>query len=201
MDCAQYTPSEASRWNEFVDKARNSTFLFRREYMDYHSDRFTDHSLIFSRGDRICALLPANLTPDGVLYSHQGLTYGGFILPPRHINGEDVLEMADTLAAHCRAEGIGSMVYKALPYIYLRPFAGGSLRPVPTRSDTSTHRTILDYSFGSPSRSCRRYPPTHPQGYGYGTRHRGNTRCGPFLADAERVSRRAPQCRAGPHRS
>ena len=118
MDCAQYSPSDASRWNEFVDRARNSTFLFRREYMDYHSDRFTDHSLIFSRGDRICALLPANLTPDGVLYSHQGLTYGGFILPPRHINGEDVLEMADTLAAHCRAEGIGSMVYKALPYIY-----------------------------------------------------------------------------------
>lgn len=118
MECARYAPSDAARWDEFVARARNSTFLFRREYMDYHSDRFTDHSLIFSRGDRICGLLPANLTPDGVLYSHQGLTYGGLILPPRHINGEDVLEMFDTLAAHCRAEGIGSMVYKALPYIY-----------------------------------------------------------------------------------
>ena len=118
MDCARYTPSDAARWDEFVARARNSTFLFRREYMDYHSDRFTDHSLIFSRGSKICGLLPANLTPDGVLYSHQGLTYGGFILPQRHINGEDVLEMADALHAHCRAEGIGSMVYKALPYIY-----------------------------------------------------------------------------------
>lgn len=118
MDCTLYTPADSSRWNEFVDRARNATFLFRREYMDYHADRFTDHSLIFTRGSKICGLLPANLTADRVLYSHQGLTYGGLILPQRHINGEDVMEMFEALARHCHQEKIGSMVYKALPNIY-----------------------------------------------------------------------------------
>ena len=39
-----YTPDEAECWNELVAQSRNGTFLFDRRYMDYHSDRFADHS-------------------------------------------------------------------------------------------------------------------------------------------------------------
>lgn len=47
--------------------------------MDYHKDRFEDFSLMIYKGDKLYALLPANIN-NGVVYSHQGLTYGSLIL-------------------------------------------------------------------------------------------------------------------------
>ena len=35
-----YTPEQKTNWNVFIENAKNSTFLFNRDYMDYHSDRF-----------------------------------------------------------------------------------------------------------------------------------------------------------------
>lgn len=46
--------------------------------MDYHADRFTDHSLLFYRNEKLIALLPAE-EREGTLTSHGGLTYGGLI--------------------------------------------------------------------------------------------------------------------------
>ena len=40
----------AREWDAFVGASKNGTFLLTRPYMDYHADRFTDHSLI-ARGD------------------------------------------------------------------------------------------------------------------------------------------------------
>ena len=74
-----YTPDEAECWNELVAQSRNGTFLFDRRYMDYHSDRFADHSLLFSERGKTVALLPANRCGD-TLHSHQGLTYGGLVM-------------------------------------------------------------------------------------------------------------------------
>ena len=66
-------------WNSFVARARNATFLFDRRYMDYHADRFTDHSIVFRRKGHLAALLPLNIDGDTV-WSHQGLTYGGLLI-------------------------------------------------------------------------------------------------------------------------
>ena len=74
-----YEASLKEDWNRFVENAKNSTFLFNRNYMDYHADRFQDMSLMVYRKGKLYALLPANRKSD-VLYSHQGLTYGGLIL-------------------------------------------------------------------------------------------------------------------------
>jgi hypothetical protein len=67
-------------WNEFVDRAKNATFLFNRDYMDYHSNRFTDASLMVFQGQAVVCLLPANRLDDKTACSHAGLTYGGFVL-------------------------------------------------------------------------------------------------------------------------
>jgi hypothetical protein len=37
-------------WNEFVAHAKNATFLFHRDFMEYHSDRFEDYSLLIFDG-------------------------------------------------------------------------------------------------------------------------------------------------------
>lgn len=86
--------------------------------MDYHADRFEDCSWVVRDGGRIAALLPANITPDGVLHSHGGLTYGGWILPQSHYDGEDLLNIFTQAIEEWRQHGIKALDYKPLPYIY-----------------------------------------------------------------------------------
>jgi hypothetical protein len=74
-----YTSEDYAIWNNFVGTAKNATFLFHRDFMEYHSDRFQDFSLLVFEEDKLVSIIPANCTEDKV-YSHSGLTYGGFVL-------------------------------------------------------------------------------------------------------------------------
>ena len=66
-------------WNDFIQTSKNGYFLFCRDYMDYHSDRYHDYSLLFYNEDnKLLAVMPANIKDDHV-HSHGGLTYGGII--------------------------------------------------------------------------------------------------------------------------
>ncbi|MDE7414545.1 MAG: GNAT family N-acetyltransferase [Muribaculaceae bacterium] len=118
ISIVKYTDAERDRWNEFVDKSRNGTFLFDRGYMDYHSDRFRDCSWMAYKGDSLAAILPANIDSEGVIHSHQGLTYGGWILPPAHIDGADLLDIFQMAVRVWRGEGIRALDYKPVPFIY-----------------------------------------------------------------------------------
>jgi len=73
-----YQKSDYDTWNAFIGQAKNATFLFHRDFMDYHSDRFQDYSLIVLNGEKWVAVLPANVVGNQV-FSHQGLTYGGLV--------------------------------------------------------------------------------------------------------------------------
>src|SRR5688572_14875793 len=75
----RYTADHRDEWNSFVTNSKNGTFLINRDYMDYHSDRFTDSSFLFRAANRkLLAVVPANRDGDRLI-SHGGLTYGGFI--------------------------------------------------------------------------------------------------------------------------
>jgi hypothetical protein len=74
-----YSPASQDSWDRFVRGSRNGTFLFLRDYLDYHADRFPDASLLVESGGRLRALLPATLCGEA-LVSHAGLTYGGFVV-------------------------------------------------------------------------------------------------------------------------
>lgn len=116
MEIRRYRREDKELWNSFVNKARNATFLFDRNYMDYHDDRFDDNSFMFYHKGKLKAVLPANVAGD-TLYSHQGLTYGGLLLDKK-ATVEDVLECFDSLNSWLRENGISKVVYKALPWIY-----------------------------------------------------------------------------------
>ncbi len=75
----KYTAPLKADWNGFIASAKNATFLFNRNFMDYHSDRFEDFSLMVYKDEKLYAVLPANKKGDMVI-SHQGLTYGSFVL-------------------------------------------------------------------------------------------------------------------------
>lgn len=113
-----YTPDRAAQWNRLVAQSKQGTFLFDRSYMDYHADRFCDHSLMVFRKDRLFALLPANRVGD-TLYSHQGLTYGGLVTDERAVP-ETVCEALVAINGYLQREGFRRVVYKPVPHIYHR---------------------------------------------------------------------------------
>lgn len=117
IEIRRYTESDKRIWNEFVSNSRNATFMLNREYMDYHSDRFIDHSLMAYRKGKLCAVLPANLVVDK-LYSHQGLTFGSWLIPMYHFDGIYMLSLWDSFIEYCRQNNIKEIIYKSIPHIY-----------------------------------------------------------------------------------
>ena len=116
FEIRRYTADRADEWNQFVAASKNGTFLFDRRFMDYHSDRFRDHSLMVYRDGRLYALLPAN-QKDDTLVTHGGLTYGGLVMSPQ-CSAKGVLESFTAINAYLRQQGFHSVVYKAIPWIY-----------------------------------------------------------------------------------
>ena len=113
FEIRRYTPEHVDEWNQFVAESKNGVFLFDRRYMDYHSDRFCDHSLMFYSDGRLLAVLPAHQSGD-TLCSHNGLTYGGLVMSPR-------LTVVQTeMNEYLRSQGIRHVSYKAIPWIYHR---------------------------------------------------------------------------------
>lgn len=116
IQITRYSADMSGIWNTFVTKSKNGTFLFDRSFMEYHSDRFEDHSLVFFAGDNPVALLPANRRDD-VLQSHGGLTYGGLVTGNK-MTASLALDVFDGLASYLKANGFAEMFYKAIPHIY-----------------------------------------------------------------------------------
>jgi hypothetical protein len=111
-----YTPNYKSLWDDFVRRSKNGSFLFYRDYMEYHSDRFLDSSLLFFEDDVLIAVMPAN-TAENILYSHRGLTYGG-VVSDRKMKIGLMLELFDSLMTYLIQHRIKTLVYKAIPHIY-----------------------------------------------------------------------------------
>lgn len=116
MEIRRYTPAQADEWNRFVAGSKNGTFLFDRCFMDYHSDRFADCSLMVYRRGSLYALLPANVK-DNVLISHGGLTYGGLVMSSR-CTAKGVQDTFIAINDYLRAAGIRQVIYKPVPWIY-----------------------------------------------------------------------------------
>lgn len=116
---ATYCAAHKAEWDKFVDSAKNGVFLFRRDYLEYHSDRFPDASLVFfDEDDQLIALLPATMN-DGVLSSHAGLTFGG-VISGASMKVELMLDVFEAMLDHARKAGCTRLLYKAVPHIYHR---------------------------------------------------------------------------------
>ncbi|AWI27328.1 GNAT family N-acetyltransferase [Flavobacterium pallidum] len=115
----RYRSTEATGWNDFLKTAKNATFLFNRNFMDYHADRFPDFSLMVYNEERLVALLPANID-NGTILSHQGLTYGGLVYG--NLKLQEVILVFREILLFLQQQGILKLVYKSIPSVYcLKP--------------------------------------------------------------------------------
>jgi hypothetical protein len=112
-----YSIEMKCQWDEFADTCKNGTFLLFRNFMDYHSDRFRDHSMMIYDDDRLVALFPANIRCDGVVASHDGLTYGG-LLVRKHEYSQNTITYFKALLEHLNRNDIQKIIFKQIPSLY-----------------------------------------------------------------------------------
>ncbi|MBO4785494.1 MAG: GNAT family N-acetyltransferase [Prevotella sp.] len=118
FEIKRYTKEQENEWNMFMAQSKNGTFLFDRQYMDYHSNRFDDHSLMVYRSGKLYALLPGNVA-DETFYSHQGLTFGGLVMNEKATT-VDVINVFNLINNSLRSDGLRRVVYKPSPWIFHR---------------------------------------------------------------------------------
>ncbi|RZK09794.1 MAG: GNAT family N-acetyltransferase [Flavobacterium sp.] len=116
-----YQTQDFEDWNAFIGKAKNATFLFHRDFMEYHKDRFQDFSLIVEEDKKWVAILPANRVDD-TLFSHQGLTYGGLVYDEK-LKMASFLNVFKAVLFFLNENRIDKLQLKLIPSFYTDFFA------------------------------------------------------------------------------
>ena len=111
-----YTAELKSVWDTFIESSKNGIFMFKRDFMDYHADRFSDNSLLFYSDDELIALLPLS-RHDNILKSHGGLTFGGFI-SSTNMKQVKMNECVGALIDYLQKQNFAHLEYKKVPQIY-----------------------------------------------------------------------------------
>lgn len=130
----KYTNEHKSSWNSFIKRAKNATFLFNRDYLEYHNNTFEDFSLLIFKKNILIALLPANKETHTVC-SHRGLTYGGIVLNKKS-SFTDFIKIFDSILLFLKKNNISKLEMKLMPSIY-------------TTSISEEIHSILQYANGS----------------------------------------------------
>jgi hypothetical protein len=141
IEVVKYSANYKDAWDDFVRASKNGTFMLHRDYMDYHADRFEDHSLLFYRKGKLVALLPANVVGTEV-QSHGGLSYGG-IVSGASMKAQLMLDVFDAMLLYYRALSFEAINYKAIPHIYHQHPAEEDLYAL-FRNDATLYRRDLN---------------------------------------------------------
>jgi len=112
----RYEKNDYTDWNAFIGQAKNATFLFHRDFMEYHSDRFQDYSLVVLDGEKWVAVLPANVVGNEV-FSHQGLSYGGLVYNEK-VKLASVIAIFKSVLSFLNANKKEKLQLKLIPSIY-----------------------------------------------------------------------------------
>jgi hypothetical protein len=116
VEVRPYEAGDRELWDQLVEESRSRHFFFRRDYMDYHRDRFEDASrIVFEDGTPVAAF-PANRSGSEIV-SHGGLTFGGILSGPK-LTTRRTVEVLPALLASYAAEGVETLRYKAVPAFY-----------------------------------------------------------------------------------
>lgn len=116
-----YQKEDFEVWNAFVSVAKNATFLFNRDFMEYHSDRFQDFSLMVFDAENLVAILPANRVED-VIFSHNGLTYGGLVLEEK-VKLSTTISIFRAILSFLNENKIQKLTLKMIPKFYNSAFS------------------------------------------------------------------------------
>lgn len=113
----RYNATYKQAWDSFVSDAEAHSILFYRDFMEYHSDRFQDYSLLVFQEKKLIAIFPANIDGEGILHSHQGLSYGG-VLFAAHTYFETNIYAYTLILEYLNQNSIDEISIKSIPSCY-----------------------------------------------------------------------------------
>ena len=133
VNVVRYHEELREKWEKFLSRTVNGTFLQSRAFLEYHKDRFVDHSLLFYRGSELIAICPA-IEREGEngkeFISHQGSTFGSILVGTDFYTISNVGELVNALDEYLKANGFTYALIKNTGELF-----------------TKERGDLLDYSF------------------------------------------------------
>ena len=150
LQVTKYEGNNKLEWDDFVKCSKNGHFFFYRDYMEYHSDRLQDFSLIiYNDKGNIMALLPASIDGDTVI-SHEGLTFGGFVCDSK-MTVAKMLDVFASVKQFLKNAGVRMFIYKCMPAIYNKYPSDEALYAL-FRNNAELYRRDVSFSIYLPDR-------------------------------------------------
>ena len=150
LQVTKYEGNRKLEWDNFVKSSKNGHFFFYRDYMEYHSDRFHDFSLIiYNDKGNIMALLPASIDGDTVI-SHGGLTFGGFVSDSK-MTVAKMLDVFANVKQFLKNAGVRMFIYKCMPVIYNKYPSDEAIYAL-FRNNAELYRRDVSFSIYLPDR-------------------------------------------------
>ncbi len=118
IEAIPYDASLRREWNDVVSTARNGHFLFHRDYVEYHADRFPDASYLFREEGRAIGAIAGHFLSDGGWATHHGLTFGGLVVTPE-VRSSQVRGMLNALHRRLVEDhGVRRVRYRPMPWFH-----------------------------------------------------------------------------------
>ncbi|MEO9804487.1 MAG: hypothetical protein ABJF04_14630 [Reichenbachiella sp.] len=116
IDISKYTAAKKNEWDQFIDHSKNGTFHLKRDFVEYHGDKFLDLSLMCYQDKNLVAVLPGTVRNNNY-YSHLGLTYGGVVVK-RDVYLSHYIDIFSSLILYLKKQGFGCLSVKTIPASY-----------------------------------------------------------------------------------
>ncbi len=116
----RYDKSWENVWDHFVkNTSLNGSFLQMRCFLNYHKNRFVDHSLIFLKGQEVVAVMPACEGDGGErLISHAGATFGGIVIGKEWAKLSEFQWILEELETYVVVEGFKELEIRMPSWLY-----------------------------------------------------------------------------------
>ena len=117
VEVIRYNDNYREKWEKFVlNNSVNGSFLMSRNFLEYHKDRFVDHSLLFVRGGStivgVCPAVEKMENGEKQFISHAGSTFGGIIVGKEYYNISNISGMVESLDEYLKANGFNYALIK-----------------------------------------------------------------------------------------
>ncbi|PKP44334.1 MAG: FemAB family protein [Bacteroidetes bacterium HGW-Bacteroidetes-13] len=112
----RYLPAYQTEWDDFVANNGNATFLFYRDFMEYHQDWFDDASLLIFNQQKLVGILPGHRV-ERRFCSHRGLTYAGLIVDKK-MGVSEIESVFNQLLTHLKKNDFDELEIKITPAFY-----------------------------------------------------------------------------------
>ena len=125
MNVVRYHSGLKDEWDKFVKNSNTPLFIFERTFIEYHGDRYMDHSLLVYNDGILVAALPA-CEIDVQLICHRGLPFTDIITKLRK-EWFDIDDIIIAILNYGRKNNIKKIEIELCPEIYKNIPSGETL--------------------------------------------------------------------------